>query len=107
MKNFILIFKGGAGMASNDEERKQEIEKWTHWYTELGSHLVDPGFPFIPKTEKKITKVKVEISKLGATGYTIIKFGNMNEAIEFSKSCPVLENGGEVHVYEQMEMQGM
>jgi len=35
-----------------------------------------------------------------ATGYTIIMADSLNAAVDMAKSCPVLQGGGQISVYE-------
>jgi hypothetical protein len=101
MTKFMLLYSGG-GMPETDEEYAAVLRAWTDWYTMLGSAVVDPGNPFTTVAKRIGTSGRV--TKVGAnrmaSGYTIVQADSLDTAVELGKSCPVLQSGGRVSVFE-------
>lgn len=107
MKKFVLVYHGKTMPGDiSPEEMKSTMDKWMSWFGSFKDKMVDGGNPFGPDaksvTEKGIEQVSKD--KYPATGYTIINANNISEATEIAKSCPVIETGGAVRVYEAMPM---
>ncbi len=101
MANFVLVYSGG-GMAESEAEQAAIMQAWGAWFGGLGSALVDGGNPFTPAAKSIASNGKVSDGPVGtmATGYSILKADSLDAAVEASKSCPVLQSGGQVTVYE-------
>ncbi|MBI5880292.1 MAG: hypothetical protein HZB53_21790 [Chloroflexi bacterium] len=101
MANFVLIYMGGSQPAS-EAEGKAVMADWTAWFGKLGSSVVDGGNPFTPVA--KMIGPDGAVSDIPAnmlvTGYSVIKAGSLNEAVELSKGCPQLKAGGSIGVFE-------
>ena len=105
MNEFVFLYRGGQRPTSPDEGR-QVMQKWRAWFKELAAkgHLVDRGQPL----ERSGTVVKAGVksvvdgpfaeAKDVVGGYTLIKAGDVSQASELAKGCPVLERGGDVEV---------
>jgi hypothetical protein len=39
-----------------------------------------------------------------ATGYSILKADSLDAAVEMARSCPVLQGGGQITVYETFQV---
>ena len=100
MPNYVLVYRGGGGMAENEAARQQVMESWGRWFGSLGEQLVYGGNPFGPSAG---VSSKGEVSN-GAgsslTGYSIIKSDSLQSATQAAKGCPVLSAGGSIDVYE-------
>ena len=46
MANFVLVYKGGGGMAATEAERQAVMAEWGQWFGALGQAIVDGGNPF-------------------------------------------------------------
>ncbi len=103
MANYVFAYSGGNGMAADQAERDAQMAKWGEWMGGLGSALVDPGAPTGPSK----TVAPGSVSEGGSrelTGYSVVAAGSIDEAVEFAKGCPILENGGSVDVYETLQV---
>jgi hypothetical protein len=107
MANFLLLYTGGtSGMTASEAEQKAIIQAWTDWYTGMGAAVVDPGNPFSPMAKSISSDGKVSDGGVGvlATGYTLIKAGSLDAAVAMAKGCPHLKAGGQVSVYETINV---
>lgn len=107
MANFVLIYTGGMGMEMTEEEGQQVMADWGAWYGKLGDAVVDGGNPFA--ASKKVTASGIAD---GATtspvvsGYTVISADSLDDAVAQCKDHPHIKYGGEVCVYETIDMSG-
>jgi len=105
MGNFVVVYSGGMGMGASEEEQQQIMADWGAWYGKLGDAVVDGGNPFM--SSKKITADGVSDGAVGdtpATGYTIISADSLDAAAEKCKDHPHIKHGGQVTVYETLDM---
>ena len=95
MKNYVYLYYGMDG----------DMDEWKSWFGKLGDKLVDIGNPF---AEGGKAIMKGETSKINdpvASGYSIVKAANMDEAVEMAKGCPLAQSdSGGVCVYETLPM---
>ena len=91
MGKYVYIYTGG-GMPA-ESEREATMAKWQAFLGGFGSDLVDMGSPFGE-------------SRGGgsATGFSVVKAGSLDEAANKAKACPIYDKGGNVEVYETLEM---
>jgi hypothetical protein len=63
------------------------------------------GYPFIPvaKTVASDGSVRDEAAAM-TSGYTMLQAESLEDAAVMAQSCPVLESGGKVSVFETFEM---
>lgn len=103
MKNYVYIYyNNGTRDGVSPEQSKEE---WGAWFGKLGDKIVDAGNPF-NSGGKAVEKTGVStIENWPATGYSIVKAGSMDDAAEWAKDCPVLEEpDGAVRIYETLPM---
>ena len=100
MANYVLLYKGGGGMAQDAAAQQQVMEQWGHWFGSLGDRVVDGGNPFGPSASVAPDGSVSNGASAGLTGYSIIKGDSLQAATEAAKGCPVLSAGGSVEVYE-------
>lgn len=101
MKNYVFVYYD-----SNPAEASEAVAKaWGEWFGKLGDKVVDAGNPF-NSGGKAVEKSGVStIENYPATGYTIVKAGSIDEAVELTKGCPLLESDSTaVRVYETLPM---
>jgi hypothetical protein len=105
MSKYALIFTGGS-VGSSPEEMEVIMQAWGIWYGSIGANLADEGSAFMPHvTASNVTKMGVEPgSKTGASGYVIVQAESKDMALEYAKSCPIVDDGGSVEVHEFMQM---
>jgi len=105
MSEFTFLFRGRDTSAS-PEQMQKTTEKWVAWFKELGAkgHIKDPGHPL--EATGKVVKGKDKVVNDGpyaeakdiVGGYTLIEARDLDQAVEISKGCPILEVGGSVEV---------
>jgi hypothetical protein len=103
MKNYVYIyFNNGIREDVSPEDFKAE---WGAWFGSLGGNLVDAGNPFAGGAQAVSKAGVMDVDKMPSTGYSIVKANSKDEAVEWAKNCPVLnEPDGAVCVYETMPM---
>lgn len=105
MAKFVLLYSGG-GMPETEAETAEVMKAWEAWYGQLGKAVVDPGDPFTPVAKSIASDGTVSDGPAGtmATGYTIIQAGSLDEATKMAKSCPVLQGGADISIFETFEV---
>jgi len=103
MTKFIYAFHGG-GMPKTPEEGAKMMAAWQAWMGSLGEAMADPGAPV--GMSKTVTSggVSGDGGSNPLSGYTVVNAANIDEAVEMSKGCPILESGGSIEVAECMDM---
>ncbi len=100
----MFAYSGGKGVSDDEAERNAQYAKWGHWFGELGLAVVEGGAAMgTAKTVGQGGSVSDGGSR-GLTGYSIVSAESLDAAVELAKSCPVLEIGGAVDVYEAIAM---
>jgi YCII-related domain len=109
MKEFLLIFRNTppTGDIMPTPEQLKDISKpWMDWIGSIaaqdklanrGNRLTFGGATV--KTGAVTDGPYAEIKEI-ILGYSIVKVGTLEEAIELAKGCPVLPDGGNVEVRE-------
>ena len=105
MAKYVLVYVGG-GMPATEAETAAVMKAWGDWYTSLGEAVVDPGNPFTSAVKSVAYDGKISDGPVGpkATGYTILQAGSLDAAAEMAKSCPVLQGGASISVYETFDV---
>ncbi|MEI6843094.1 MAG: hypothetical protein WCK48_01100 [bacterium] len=97
MKKFVYLFTGGANI--NNKELMEKVNaQWGAYFQKLGDSIVDPGNPLGSRQSVGGSYMSQ------ANGYSIVKAGSLEEAVEMTKECPVFANGGSVEVLEVVSM---
>jgi hypothetical protein len=113
MKEFLFIFRMDppAGPPPSTEQMQKISKPWEDWMIGLAAQntLVSQGhrLHYEGKTVKPgnlITDGPYTETKEVVGGYTIIKAGNLGEASEIAKGCPIFQVGGNVEVRELVIM---
>ena len=97
MAKFVYIYTGG-GMPETEEEGARVMKAWQDFLGGIGDKLVDQGAPFGASQGVKGN------GALKASGYSIVDAGSLDEAVGLAKGCPIFDRGGNVEVYEAIEM---
>jgi hypothetical protein len=103
MGKYLLAYRGG-GMAESEAEREAAMAAWGAWFTALGSAVVDMGAPFGGSAAVTEAGDVSDGGTSGLTGYSVLEAESMSAATDYAKSCPLLESGGSIDVYEAHEM---
>ena len=98
MANYVLVYSGG--IPETEAEQNAVMAAWGAWYEGLGQAVVDSGNPFGPSTSVASDGTISQGAPSALTGYTVIAADSLDAATEQAKSCPVLDSGGRVDVYE-------
>jgi len=114
MSEFTFLFRGRDRSAS-PEQMQKTMRNWVSWFKELSASgcLRDGGHPLadsgmvVSGTQKAVHAGTYAQGGDAVGGYMLIEAGDLAHAVEISKSCPILENGGSVEVrpVEQLKMQ--
>jgi hypothetical protein len=103
MKNYVFVYYDGNEQGS--EPMEDTTKAWMDWFGGLGDKVVDAGNPF---NNNGMAVEKSGVSKIEnypATGYSIIKAHNMEDAVKLTKGCPLLDaDKTAVRVYEALPM---
>jgi hypothetical protein len=105
MSEFTYLFRGRKNSGS-PEEMQAHFEKWVAWFKELGAagHLKDPGHPLqntgkvVSGSRKVVKDGPYAEAKDVVGGYIIVEADDIDQAVELSKGCPILDAGGSVEV---------
>lgn len=100
MSTYLLLYTGGWMPGSQDETQAIE-EAWGAWLTQIGDALVD-GNPFAPEAKSLSPDGEVSDGPVGpmVTGYSMIRAGSMDEAVEMAQGCPVKLSGASISIFE-------
>jgi hypothetical protein len=105
MSDFVYLYHGGD--AARSPERIQEtMQKWFAWLGKLREkgHLKDPGLALertgklVKGKRKTVTDGPFAEVKDVIGGYSLIYAHDLEQAVELSKDCPILEDDGTVEV---------
>jgi hypothetical protein len=97
MAKFVYIYTGG-GMPESEEEGARLMKQWQDFLGGFGDQLVDMGSPF------GASQSVAGNGALKATGYSVITAASLDDAVQQAKGCPIFDRGGDVQVYEAIEM---
>lgn len=114
MKEYLLLFRGGEGgkLQESPEEWQVHMQKWMLWMGDLkekgkliGAQPLTPTGHVVKGKNKVVSDGPFMEGKEMVGGYLACKADTMEEAIEISKGCPILEfDNGIVEVREIKEM---
>ena len=79
------------------------MAKWKAWIVGLGDAVVNPGTPLGKSRTVSSGGVSDDGGSNPLTGFSIVKAGSMDAALDMAKGCPFLEMGT-IEVAEVMQM---
>jgi hypothetical protein len=105
MSEFTFLYRG-RDTSSSPDQMQNTMEKWVAWFKELGAtgHIKDLGHPLestgkvVNGKQKTVTDGPFAESKDVVGGFTLIDARDLDQAVELSKGCPILDIGGSVEV---------
>ena len=106
MSEFVFLYRGPSAPTGSPEQMQQVMQKWLAWFKDLGEkgHIKSPGHPLervgkvVKGTSKSVHDGPFAESKDVVGGYTLIEAKDLDQAVELSKGCPILERDGSVEV---------
>ena len=102
MGKYVLVYTGGA-MAETPEAQEASMAAWGAWFGTIGESIHDMGAPFGTSTAVTSDGSRVDAAS-GASGYSILTADSLDAAADLAKGCPILVDGGNVEVFETIEM---
>jgi hypothetical protein len=109
MKDFLFVYRVDASKLAqrSPEEMQANTQRWMDWIGSIAAQnkLSDRGNRLVPdgkvvRPDHIVTDGPYTELKESLGGYSIVKAGSMDEAIELAHGCPVFESGGNVEVRE-------
>jgi len=107
MTDFMYLFwnTGGRLPQWTQEEVQKQMQKWTNWTDSLsasdhlkaGDSLENRG-KLVSGPDKTVSEGPYNYGGGMVAGYLIVSARDMEEAVELSKTCPVLEGGWMIEV---------
>ncbi len=103
MKKFLVLYSGGKA-PSTPQEGEASMKEWRAWFGKLGSAVVEAGAPV--GGSKVVNGAGVQDGAGGniSNGYSVLQADDLAGAAKILKSCPIIADGGTVHVFELMAM---
>ena len=111
MSDFVYLYRGGE-RGGSPEQMQQVLQKWMAWFKDLADkgHIKDRGQPLeragklVTGKQKAVTDGPFAESKDVVGGYTLIRARDLEQAVELSKGCPILDREGMVEVRPVMQI---
>lgn len=107
MEKFILLFRGGNTHIStaNSEAAMQIIQNWDTWMQGLavngilaGGDALHVSGMHVKGNNKMVSEGPYALGNELLGGYLIVLAKDIQEAVEISKGCPILNENGSVEV---------
>ena len=106
MSEFLYLYRGSSRLGRSPEELQKSMQKWVAWFKDLTERgvLKDPGNPLeasgkvVRGHSKDVHDGPYAEAKDLVNGYTLVETSTIDQAVEFSKGCPIYEDGGSVEV---------
>ncbi len=111
MSEFVFLFRGSNFPARSPEQMQKSMQKWVAWFKELNERGVvkDPGNPLAYSGKvvrghgKDVHDGPYAEAKDLVNGYVVIETGTIDQAVDFSKGCPIFDDGGSIEVRPIMQ----
>ncbi len=110
----MFVFRGPDGeCARTPEEMQRTFQKWRAWIDGIkarGQHIAgapleeSPGKVVRGSGGATIVDGPFAEAKEVVAGYLLVKTASFTEAVEISRGCPGLDNGGSVEVRQVMPL---
>ena len=116
MSQFLYLYRMTEAARQDNmgtpERAQQSMQRWMAWMKELDAqgHLKDRGQPLemtgkvVRGQDKGVTDGPFTEAKDLVGGFTLIEARDIDQAVELSRGCPILEGGGSVEVRPVMKM---
>ena len=105
MSEYVFLYRGGE-QGRSPERAQQMMQKWMAWFKEMAAkgHVKNQGNPLersgklVKGSQKAVVDGPFGEAKDVIGGYSIIEAKDLDQAVELSKGCPILEVEGAVEV---------
>ena len=115
MSQFLYLYRSepaARSQAMSPESAQQNMQRWMTWMQglEKQGHLKDRGQPLenggkvVRGQQKTVTDGPYAEAKDLVGGFTLVEAQNIDQAVELSRGCPILDGGGSVEVRPVMKM---
>ena len=116
MRQFLYLYRMADAARQEamgtPERAQQSMQRWIAWMKELDreGHLKDRGQPLertgkvVRGQQKTVTDGPYPEAKDVVGGFTLVEAQDIDQAVELSRGCPILEGGGSVEVRPVMKM---
>jgi hypothetical protein len=102
MEKYLLVYRGGDGMAATPEVRQAIMAQWTKWFETLGPAIVDGGNP-VMKTQM-VGAGGAASGGMPVSGYSVLQADSLDAAVKLAQGCPILADGGGIEVCETVNV---
>ncbi len=103
MKKFVFLYSGGKAPSSQAEGEKM-MRVWTNWFKDLGASVELAGEAFASSKTVSPSGIKDGPDGNVSNGFSVFKAEDIAAATKLAQGCPIIAEGGKVHVFEVMEM---
>ena len=112
MNRYLMIFRSEAQKwaSMSPSEMQTALQEWASWMEGLAKQGVleageqlGPDAKTVTGSQKVVSDGPYTEAKETVGGYVIVKAGSLNEAVEHSKTCPVLLMEGIIEVRPIMD----
>jgi hypothetical protein len=115
MSQFLYLYRmdpSARTQAMSPERAQQSMQRWMTWLQDLETkgHLTDRGQPLenggkvVRGQQKTVIDGPYAEAKDLVGGFSLVEAANIDQAVELSRGCPVLDGGGSVEVRPIMKM---
>jgi hypothetical protein len=103
MKKFAVLYSGGKA-PTTPQEGEASMKAWQKWFDTLGKSVIEAGAPF--GGSKTVSSSGVQDGTAGnvSNGYSVLQADDLAAAAKLVKGCPMIADGGKVHVFELTAM---
>jgi hypothetical protein len=116
MSEFVYLFRAteadSHAAMGTPEVAQRSMQAWLAWIRELeaGGHLKNPGQPLdragklVRGARKLVTDGPYAEAKDLVLGFIVVEARDLDEAVELSLGCPMLDGSGSVEIRPVMAM---
>src|SRR5262245_6055728 len=110
MSQFLYLYRSTEAARQEamgtPERAQQSMQRWVRWMQDLESkgHLKDRGQPLdrsgkvVRGQQKSVVDGPYTEAKDLVGGFSIVEARDIDQAVELSRGCPILDGGGSVEV---------
>ena len=111
MNEYLFLYRG-AQRPTSPQEMQSVMQLWMAWMQDLATrgHMKDRGQPLDPAgkvvkgAQRTVSDGPFAEAKDLVGGFTLVEARDIDEAVQLSHGCPILEGGGSVEVRPVMRM---